>query len=55
MSAIPNIPATVRAVIAQPDLSRPQVHSLPYGDSDLVKNLGPDHVVVLNRAIGLNP
>lgn len=49
------IPATVRAVVAQPDKKTPQVVTLPFGDSEAVKNLEPLQVVVQNRAIGLNP
>ena len=49
------IPATVRAVVASPDLGRPQITSIPFGSSGAVQHLAPQHVAVLNHAIGLNP
>lgn len=49
------IPATVRAVITDPDLGRPTIEEIPFGTRAAVKELGPDAVVVSTRALGLNP
>jgi hypothetical protein len=49
------IPATVKAVIADPDRGRPTVEEIPFGTRSAVKDLGPEAIVVSTRALSLNP
>ncbi|OCF44844.1 hypothetical protein I317_01333 [Kwoniella heveanensis CBS 569] len=49
------IPNTVRAVVASPDLGKPTLEDLPFGTREDVKHLGADFVAVKNHAVGLNP
>ena len=49
------IPETVRAVVGASDLGKPSVVDIPFNSRSDIQDLGTHSIVVLNRAMGLNP
>ena len=49
------LPETIRAVVSDSDLGKPSVVDLPFSSRSDIQSLSPHSVVVLNRALGLNP
>ena len=49
------LPETVRAVVGDSDLGKPSVVDLPFSYRSEIQSLDPHSVVVLNRALALNP